>query len=473
MNRWCAAASISVSFAALGAAAFGMWSMPESIPVARVVANAGAYVHEHPGDANGHYVLARAHGLAFVLRSATVNVSRNSTTSPLPELSSDDFQYPMGRTPSATISQDERLIHLDESVTHFQSALMLDDKPAHYHLSYAYVLEGGAALADRASLVPGAPAANLPKARLDEFEAITAKLASTDEPTRVAASAELAKALPEVAPILFKRRADPDEHTRDAIRLLLEQHWREQAITEYFAAYKRAIDQDLTIKEQPIRGLDTLVAYEAGTSYLHLVRARGVTAAEQAQVDLVAADIKKLEEKPQRFIVTPIIFSITDPALLSELLDSSHSACFDLDGSGRPQCWLWVRPGTGILVWDPGMTGRITSGRQLFGSVTFWMFFQDGYHALDVLDDNRDGVLSGSELRGLSVWFDLNGDGMSNPGEVVPVERLGIRSIATRATSEEAGGPANREGLTMKDGRTLPTYDWIAHPIEVRSGSGG
>ncbi|MBT3202234.1 MAG: hypothetical protein HN350_20220, partial [Phycisphaerales bacterium] len=54
---------------------------------------------------------------------------------------------------------------------------------------------------------------------------------------------------------------------------------------------------------------------------------------------------------------------------------SGTAVRFDLDGDGRAQSWPWVKPTTGILVWDPSGQGRITSGQQLFGSVTIWMFF--------------------------------------------------------------------------------------------------
>jgi tetratricopeptide (TPR) repeat protein len=37
---------------------------------------------------------------------------------------------------------------------------------------------------------------------------------------------------------------------------------------------------------------------------------------------------------------------------------------------------------------------------RLFGTVTWWMFWNDGDHALDALDDERDGRLRGAELHG-------------------------------------------------------------------------
>jgi hypothetical protein len=138
------------------------------------------------------------------------------------------------------------------------------------------------------------------------------------------------------------------------------------------------------------------------------------------------------------------------------------AVAFDLDGSGAAQRWSWVKPETGILCWDPRGTGKITSGYQLFGSVSYRLFFDDGYQALDLLDNDRDGALAGKELNGISVWFDRDGDGVSDPGEVAAVGTLGVVSISCRATGVDAGCAASLEGLTLSDGTTLPTFDWVA-----------
>jgi hypothetical protein len=138
---------------------------------------------------------------------------------------------------------------------------------------------------------------------------------------------------------------------------------------------------------------------------------------------------------------------------------------FNLDGTGRSQRYTWLRPDTGILVWDPRSEGKVTSGHQLFGSVSFRMFWNNGYRALDALDDNRDGELRGAELDGLAVWFDRNQDGVSDPGEVIPIDQTGIAAISARATTADGPSPANEAGLVMADGRVLPTYDWTTAPL--------
>lgn len=58
------------------------------------------------------------------------------------------------------------------------------------------------------------------------------------------------------------------------------------------------------------------------------------------------------------------------------------------------------------------------------------LFFENGYHALATLDDDGDGELAGRELRGLALWQDRNGDGVSDDGEVKPVGAYGVVSLS-------------------------------------------
>ena len=58
--------------------------------------------------------------------------------------------------------------------------------------------------------------------------------------------------------------------------------------------------------------------------------------------------------------------------------------------------------------WEPLIGGRYPS------VVTFWIFWDNGYEALQSLDDNQDGKLEGDELKGLAIWQDRNCDGISD-----------------------------------------------------------
>ena len=211
------------------------------------------------------------------------------------------------------------------------------------------------------------------------------------------------------------------------------------------------------------------VSYEAGQSFERLAKLfeqddGELPEARETQLQGVKKNLAELDAKPKNHSITPIVLAIDRRRSLGEMLDEEATVRFDLDGDGPVERWPWVRSEAGFLVWDQDGTGRITSGKQLFGSVTWWMFFDDGYAALDALDDNRDGWIRGPERRGLAVWFDRNSNGVSEAGEVQPLAAHGIAALAVRATGVEDGCPAAPNGLVLGDGTVLPTYDWITSP---------
>ena len=110
-----------------------------------------------------------------------------------------------------------------------------------------------------------------------------------------------------------------------------------------------------------------------------------------------------------------------------------------------------------LVVHDPLHRGIISSGSQLFGHWTFggqhvaalgggdatpmgggW---RDGYAALESIDQNRDGQVSGPELDALGLWFDANRDGVSDTGEVQTMQQAGVTKLFYRTDSrDEATG---------------------------------
>lgn len=160
-------------------------------------------------------------------------------------------------------------------------------------------------------------------------------------------------------------------------------------------------------------------------------------------------------------MVTPIVIPLSD-ASFETLVDRDAGVAFDLDGSGLSRHWGWITPKAAWLVFDAKESGQITSGLQMFGNVTFWIFWRDGYQALGSLDANGDQLLEGEELSGLALWHDANGNGISEPGEVKPVSAYGIDQLSCRS---ESIGPDLRHslrGVRFKDGTTRPSYDWFA-----------
>ena len=79
-----------------------------------------------------------------------------------------------------------------------------------------------------------------------------------------------------------------------------------------------------------------------------------------------------------------------------------------------------------------------------------------------MLDRSGDGRLSGDELEGIRVWFDRDGDGVSDQREVVDLSTLKIESIAT--SGRQVRGTkhlTNRSGIRLESGIQLATWDWV------------
>lgn len=493
-SRLARALVASIALAA-GAASIGlapMFAMPTDAPVDRLVANLTARAKKSPRDGHVYYVLGRAHSVAYVMKTKFVSYYQREDN--LPSITDDDMQgwSRRGKTNDPP-TQAELLTHLREGVVSFERALELRDEPGPAHLGLAYLLNSGAAAAGDVDALPYANWAvgmKLPETKSDtpdkankrdkstqpdkssdtdnaRIAVLIEKLGDKDKAVREQAAQNLDSILVLAAPALHAARNDANQERKIAVRTLLTTYWRRIAADHYYFAFDATIKKDAAREEQPpFGGLRELISYEAGKSFQKLADADpAIAAKDEARPKAIAEGLKKLEALPENRAITPIVFSLNGSSSLSELLAPHVTSTFDLDGTGRDQSWPWLRPDTALLVWDSSASGNITSGRQLFGSVTWWMFFRNGYEALDALDDNADGSLSGRELRGIAAWFDRNSNGQSDPGEVVSLASLGIASISVQVTGQDGRSPMNHAGLTLTSGQTLPTYDWVASPL--------
>lgn len=103
------------------------------------------------------------------------------------------------------------------------------------------------------------------------------------------------------------------------------------------------------------------------------------------------------------------------------------AATFDLEGRGRAREVQWLLTNRdGWLCEDADGDGQITSGLELFGTAGG---YTDGFEKLARRDRDNDGVLSATELAGLSVWRERRDPGVVNEGELIPVEQAGVTSI--------------------------------------------
>ncbi len=412
----------------------------------RLIGNMEAYVKNNPSDPYGYYVLGRMHYFAFVDRLPYVPVRCVDCYFP-PKIAAD------------WLTGHDKLLW----------ALRYDQAEELVLKEWGY-----------------AASAEVPSKRRVEFqEAVSAKEQELEQQGWTPSYFDTATALTHAATAVdnFERALDLDPENGLyylGLASLYQQYGlcatdpnagsppRQLAdITMpktrllYYLAYRFSIDED-RVGDRPMWDLRGLVSYEAGTNYLVLVE-KEPTIADTNAIAAIKADLAQLEKLG--ISITPIIFSTQEHASVLNLLDPNTHTTFDLDGTGRNAQWPWIKPTTGLLVWDPQNKGEITSGRQLFGTATWWLLFPNGYAALDALDDNRDGSLSGSELKGIGVWFDKNANGRSDPGEVQQMTNFGVQAIRTKSTGTDHGMLMNAQGLVLKNGTVVPTYDWVVSPI--------
>ncbi|MFN8692828.1 MAG: hypothetical protein ACK5XX_00265, partial [Holosporales bacterium] len=133
-----------------------------------------------------------------------------------------------------------------------------------------------------------------------------------------------------------------------------------------------------------------------------------------------------------------------------------------------------------LLVWDEKGDGVITTAAQLFGNHTFGKRWPDGYTALHSLDSDKNGSVSGDELKHIRVWFDDNANGVSEPGEVKDLAAVDVTALYTvpdRKDMKTGFIHAKRGYDRVVDGKkvTLPSVDWAAKayktPSDVSNGT--
>lgn len=279
---------------------------------------------------------------------------------------------------------------------------------------------------------------------------------AADAEKKAAAQAHLDSALK-----AYARALDLDKDSlviRLGIAWLTEQGGKkDEAVKLYRAVAADAWEK----KEKDLKALglggQTLTAEIAG--YLTPLLDAEKDKDEIATLKERVATLKKLP-----YPITPIAVPLADGLTAADLEAPAARVKFDASGDGLGREWNWITPKAAWLVYDPKGDGKIASGRQLFGNVTFWMFWSNGYGPLAALDDDRDGKLSGKELAGLALWHDANGNGVADPGEVKSLAEYGIVAISCKW--EVLKGHADKiafspTGVTFKDGTTRPTFDLV------------
>jgi tetratricopeptide (TPR) repeat protein len=408
VKYWGILLGVLMLFPALAAAMF-MRVETDRVPIDRVLTNLEQRLTTNQNDVKLLYQLARVHSMAYATNTGSIEMNRRDDT-PWFGYPGQDRSVPVQVVPGSTLEQQAARRHLTNAISYYERALVL---------LRATNATGNAWLA---------------------------------LPIRLGFAWTLDQA---------GRRQEAIAAYRDAL-----QH-----------AWRKEVEPDIPLKERAQWSWDQLragrnpltspprggyvgpgISYsEEIIGYLLRLLDPQKDAKEIAQLE---ADRKLVRSRPR--VVTPILVPLSEKASLEQLVNPNGGVMFDLDGTGEARRWGWINTNAAWLVFDHDGRGMITSGLQLFGNVTFWIMWRDGYEALSSLDDNADGELAGAELRGLALWHDRNSNGVSDPGEVKSVAQHDITSITCQSETHSSRIPFNARGVIFANGTARPTYDWLA-----------
>ena len=162
---------------------------------------------------------------------------------------------------------------------------------------------------------------------------------------------------------------------------------------------------------------------------------------DKSTLRIVLSDEEEEDETPDtgpaENRTSPIVIDLDGDGI--ETLDIGASY-FDLDGDGLSEMTGWVSPDDGLLVHDRNGDGRISNGTELFGNhsiLSNGQTAENGFQALAEYDNNGDGVIDAQDASYsvLQVWRDLNGNGISDIGELQSLADAGVLSISTGYTN--------------------------------------
>ncbi len=162
-------------------------------------------------------------------------------------------------------------------------------------------------------------------------------------------------------------------------------------------------------------------------------------------------------------------------------IDIAHSAVrFDIDGELRRSAWIGA--GEGILAYDADRDGRVDGLDEIaFGSHIGQPTLSDLQALQNVaFDRNQDAVFDAQDpaWQQFLVWRDLNGNGVSDAGELQSLTDAGIRGLYLNANvlNRAEGANVRVRGYTrvlMNDGSLLQAADvWLgqeAPDVELAS----
>lgn len=156
------------------------------------------------------------------------------------------------------------------------------------------------------------------------------------------------------------------------------------------------------------------------------------------------------------YTYSPIVLDLNGDGIHSTaLIDSKGS--FDLFGTGHAVQSGWISSGDAFLAVDANGNGRVDDVSELFGGADRGV----GFAKLASFDSNHDGLVNSADAHfaELRIWQDLDGNHVTDAGELRTLAEAGIASLNTAFVDQsidqlgnvlgEAGSATRADGSAM------------------------
>ncbi|WP_162260548.1 beta strand repeat-containing protein [Rhizobium sp. Root708] len=164
------------------------------------------------------------------------------------------------------------------------------------------------------------------------------------------------------------------------------------------------------------------------------------------------------------FAIDPIILDLDHNGIALTALDQGVQ--FDINADGHKDQIAWTAGTDGILAYDVDGNGTIDNGTEIFSPHFAGGTYVDGLAALATLDSNHDGKIDANDeaFAKLTVWQDLNHNGITDAGELSSLADHSIASISldAHATDTSINGQS-----VLADGSYTLTDGSTGHFVEV------
>lgn len=187
-------------------------------------------------------------------------------------------------------------------------------------------------------------------------------------------------------------------------------------------------------------------------------REHGVEVLDIEYVTAVENGVESLPTTCVRQSVTPIAI---DTDINGRVENIAGNFQFDMDGDGIDENLMqWFSPTDGILISKD--YGEQISGEHLFGDMG--QKYSDGFAKLSLEDIDKNGVVSGAELKTLAIWTDRNSNTEVDSGEISSLASHSIEALSVEHYKYSARA-------TLSTGKTLLMRDVLfsISPIQQAS----